>query len=305
MTAVSTEDGHFSFEKIPVGNFLIRELDTGSPAFVLNDTVYPAAVTEDGQVTEIEVENRYVRGSVEAVKVDKENTDKKLSGAVFEIYEDTDDNGEFDPTADGLLGTMTEAETGVYRMENLRYGGFFLHESASPEFYNADEGYYYFKIEADGETVTVGNTEDGYFTNAPKVGSLKIVKTSSDGKVEGFSFRVTSADGYNEVFTTDQNGEILIENLRIDTEYLVSEVSDEASAEYILPDDKTAAVFEGSVTTVEMHNERKPVPDYPDSPQTGDNSNIGLWLGIAVLSGSALVGITLYNRKQRRKEGYN
>lgn len=42
MTAVSTEDGHFSFEQIPVGNFLIRELDTGSPAFVLNDTVYPA-----------------------------------------------------------------------------------------------------------------------------------------------------------------------------------------------------------------------------------------------------------------------
>lgn len=305
MTAVSTEDGHFSFERIPVGNFLIRELDTGSPAFVLNDTVYPAAITADGQVIEIEVENCYVRGSVEAVKVDKENTDKKLSGAVFEIYEDTDDNGKFDPAVDSLLGTMTETETGIYRMENLRYGGFFLHESASPVFYNADEGYYYFKIEADGETVTVGNTEDGYFTNAPKVGSLKIVKTSSDGKVEGFSFRVTSADGYDEVFITDQNGEILIENLRIDTEYLVSEVSDEASAGYILPDDKTAAVFEGSVTTVEMHNERKPVPDYPDSPQTGDNSNIGLWLGIAVLSGSALVGITLYNRKQRRKEGYN
>ncbi len=55
-------------------------------------------------------------------------------------------------------------------------------------------------------------TEAGVgFINAAQKGSLKIVKTSSDGKIEGFSFRVTSADGYDQTFKTDKNGEIYIE----------------------------------------------------------------------------------------------
>ena len=42
-------------------------------------------------------------------------------------------------------------------------------------------------------------------------GTLKIVKTSSDGKVKGFAFRVTGANGYDMTFETDKNGEIVIE----------------------------------------------------------------------------------------------
>ena len=78
---------------------------------------------------------------------------------------------------------------------------------------------------------------------------------------------VTGTNGYDEVFTTDANGEIIIENLRIDGEYVVSEVSDEKNADYILPEDKTAAVIEGSVTIVEMHNERKPEPEPEAQPE--------------------------------------
>ncbi len=52
---------------------------------------------------------------------------------------------------------------------------------------------------------------------------LKIVKTSSDGKVEGFSFRVIGNNGYDQTFKTDKNGEIVIDGLRIG-EYTVSEV---------------------------------------------------------------------------------
>ena len=48
---------------------------------------------------------------------------------------------------------------------------------------------------------------------------------------------------------------------------MVSEVSDGASSAYVLPADKTASVFEGAVTQVEMHNELR------DTPKTGDDSN--------------------------------
>lgn len=302
MLATSGEDGSFAFEQIPVGDFIVRELETGNPAFILNETLYPVSVTEDGQIIEIEVVNTFVRGSVAVNKVDKDNPETMLPGAGFEIYADVDENREFDPAIDTLIGAMTELETGAFRMDDLRYGGYFLHESTTPELYNGDDNYYYFRIETDGETVTVENVEGVGFVNAAKVGSIKIIKTSSDGKVEGFSFRVTGPNGYDEVFVTDANGEILIENLRIGDNYIISEVDDEAADGYILPEDKTAAVFEGAVTTVEMHNEREPEPVVPDNPKTGDTSNLALWFGLAGLSGAALIGLTFVSLKKRRKE---
>lgn len=65
------------------------------------------------------------------------------------------------------------------------------------------------------------------FMNAAQTGSLKIVKTSSDGKLGGFSFRVTGTD-YDKTFKTDKNGEIFIRGFEIG-EYTVSEVSDKVS----------------------------------------------------------------------------
>ena len=169
-----------------------------------------------------------------------------------------------------MLGTLTETSVGVYEMSDLVYGGYFVKEQKAPEGFYLDENAYYFEITENGKTVTVENEAGKGFVNTAKVGSLKIIKTSSDGKIEGFSFRVTGPNGYSEVFTTDKHGEILIENLRIG-DYTVSEVSDGASVAYILPADKTASVFEGAVTKVEMHNELR------DTPKTGDDSNPALW----------------------------
>ena len=149
-------------------------------------------------------------------------------------------------------------------MSELTYGSYLVKETKAPEGFYLDDNAYYFEITEDGKTVTVENEAGRGFVNAPQVGSLKIIKTSSDGKIEGFSFRVTGPNGYVGVFTTDKNGEIIIENLRIG-EYVVSEVSDGASSAYVLPADKTASVFEGAVTKVEMHNELR------DTPKTGNS----------------------------------
>lgn len=123
--------------------------------------------------------------------------------------------------------------------------------------------------------VKVENLEGVGFANKPVVGSLKIVKTSSDGKIEGFSFRVTGENGYDQVFKINANGEIIIEGLRLG-KYTVSEVSDDISAGYILAEDITVTIEADKEVVAEMHNEKKPVPEQPESPQTGDNSNIGL-----------------------------
>lgn len=71
------------------------------------------------------------------------------------------------------------------------------------------------EIDTDGKTYTVENEAGKGFINHALKGSLKIIKTTSDGKKEGFAFRITGANGYDMTFTTDSKGEIFIEKLRI------------------------------------------------------------------------------------------
>ena len=294
LTSISAEDGSFSFARVPYGNWIVREIEAPT-GFVLSEKTYPVTVDADGAVIKVEIENTRIRGTVRLTKTDRDYPDNKLTGAEFTVYRDSNGNKELDAD-DERLGTLTETGIGVYEMADLLYGGYFVKETKAPEGFYLDDNAYYFEITEDGKTVTVENEAGKGFVNAPQVGSLKIIKTSSDGKVEGFSFRVTGPNGYVGVFTTDKNGEIIIENLRIG-EYVVSEVSDGASSAYVLPDDKTASVFEGAVTKVEMHNELR------DTPKTGDDSNPALWLVLLGISAAGAAALGVVGFRKRRKEG--
>lgn len=294
LIATSAEDGSFSFARVPFGNWIVREIEAPT-GFVLSAETYPVTVDADGAVIEVEIKNTRIRGTVQLTKTDRDYPDNKLTGAEFTVYRDSNGNKKLDAD-DALVGTLTETGIGVYKMADLLYGGYFVKETKAPEGFYLDGNAYYFEITEDGKTVTVENEAGKGFVNAPQVGSLKIIKTSSDGKIEGFSFRVAGPNGYAGVFTTDKNGEIIIDDLRIG-EYVVSEVSDVASSAYVLPADKTASVFEGAVTKVEMHNELR------DTPKTGDDSNPALWFALLGVSaaGAAVLGIVGF--RKRRKEG--
>lgn len=294
LTAVSKEDGGFSFADVPYGNWLVREIEAPT-GFVLSDETFAVTVDKDGAVIEVEIENTRIRGTVQLTKVDKDYPDNKLTGAEFTVYRDSNGNKELDAD-DELVGTLTETGIGVYEISDLLYGGYYVKETKAPEGFYLDGNAYYFEITEDGKTVTVENEAGNGFVNAPQVGSLKIIKTSSDGKVEGFSFRVTGPNVYVGVFTTDKNGEIIIENLRIG-EYVVSEVSDGVSSAYVLPADKTASVFEGAVTKVEMHNELR------DTPKTGDDSNPAQWLALLGVSAVGATALGVVGFRKHRKEG--
>lgn len=293
LTATSAEDGSFSFARVPYGNWIVREIEAPT-GFVLSDETFAVTVDKDGAVIEVEIENTRIRGTVQLTKVDKDYPDNKLSGAEFAVYRDSNGNKALDAD-DELLGTLTETGIGVYEMSDLLYGGYYVKETKAPEGFYLDENACYFEIAENGKTVTVENEAGKGFVNAAQVGSLKIIKTSSNGKIEGFSFRVTGPNGYVGVFTTDKNGEIIIENLRIG-EYVVSEVSDGASSAYVLPADKTASVFEGAVTKVEMHNELR------DTPKTGDDSNPARWLALLGVSAAGAATLGVVGFRKRRKE---
>ena len=55
MVTESNEIGYFEFDKVPVGNFLVREI-AAPKAFVLTEEIFPVEITEDGQTIEITIE---------------------------------------------------------------------------------------------------------------------------------------------------------------------------------------------------------------------------------------------------------
>ena len=292
-TATSAEDGSFSFADVPFGDWVLKELE--SPAgFILSDEVIPVTVEEDGQVVEISLANERIYGNLRLTKVDKDYPDNKLTGAEFEVYRDTNGNKELDE-GDELLGKMEETSTGIYEMAHILYGGVFVKETKAPEGFLLDENAYYVEIAEHGKIYEVENEAGKGFVNAAQTGTLRIEKTSSDGKVEGFSFRVTGANGYDQTFKTDKNGEIHIEGLRVG-DYTVSEVSDGASASYVLPADKTVTILADKTTVAQMHNELR------DTPKTGDDSKPWLWMALMGVSaaGAATLGILGYVNKRKK-----
>ena len=205
-TTVTAADGSFSFEKVPYGTWVIREIESPT-GFVLSEEEITVTIGAVDEVVEIELINYFIKGNIELTKVDKDYPDNKLTGAEFEVYADTNGDGKLD-SGDKLLGTMTELDGGVYQMKELRYGKYLVREKTAPTGFVLDENVYSVPIEENGKTYIVENEAGVGFVNAAQKGSLKIVKTSSDGKVEGFSFRVTGADGYDQTFKSDKNGEI-------------------------------------------------------------------------------------------------
>ena len=298
-TYTTNESGQFPTTDYVCGDdWTIRELSP-SEGYLLDDTVYPVGAepqhyTEEYNPIALDVTEQVIQGGVALTKVDKDYPENKLEGAVFEVYRDSNRNQELD-AEDELLGTMEELGGGEYTLTGLCYGGYFAKEAKAPEGFYLDESAYYFAITTDGETVTVENEAGKGFVNAAQVGSLRIAKTSSDGKLEGFSFRVTGANGYDRVFQTDAEGVIFIEGLRIG-DYTVSEVRDGSSDGYLLPADKMASVYEGAVTEVEMHNEKKPTPEVP---QTGDSSHAALWMGLLGLSCIGAVTVLLMRKRKK------
>ncbi len=292
LVTTSAEDGSFRFEDIPYGLWIVREIEQPE-GFVLSTDLFPVAVNEDGQVIEIEITNEFIRGNLHLTKFDKDYPENKLSGAVFEVYRDTNGNKELDKD-DELLGIMEETEKGQYEMKDLLYGGVLVREKTAPDGFYLDENVYYVMIDTDGKTYEIENEAGKGFYNQAHRGNLKIVKTSSDGRVEGFSFRVVG-DNYDQTFKTDANGEIFIENLRVG-KYTVTEVEDSVSAGYKRPDPVTVELVVDETLTVNVHNDKITV----DVPKTGDTSNLWLWIGL-MAAGISGMGVCAYGLRKRKK----
>ena len=288
-------NGKFELTELPTGKYTITEI-SNAEGYLPKTQVKTITVTKDATAS-AEFVNKVIVGNVTLTKVDEDYPENKLTGAVFTVYKSDKKT---------VVGTMKETETGVYSLEGLVYGEYYVQETKAPEYFVRDVNFYYFQIVNDGETVEVSNDElgKGTFINSPQKGEIKIVKTSYDNKVEGIHFEVTgktyTGQSFSKIYTTDENGIIHITDLRAG-EYNIHEVADDASAGYLLPDDKQLTIDrDGAKLVAEMHNSK-----LPDNPPTGASEDsftqtAVIIISTVMMSAAGVLVFPLSKRKRKR-----
>ena len=288
-------NGKFELAELPTGKYTITEINNAE-GYLPKTQVKTITVTKDATAS-AEFVNKVIVGNVTLTKVDEDYPENKLTGAVFTVYKSDKKT---------VVGTLKETETGVYSLEGLVYGEYYVQETKAPEYFVRDVNFYYFQIVNDGETVEVSNDElgKGTFINSPQKGEIKIVKTSYNNKVEGFKFEVSgttyTGQTFKKTYTTDKDGIIRITDLRAG-EYTIHEVKDSASAGYLLPEDKQLTIDrDGAMLVAKMHNDK-----IPDNPPTGAGEDGFMQTAVIIIStvmmsAAVVLAFPLSKRKRKR-----
>lgn len=289
-------DGTLVFASdLPIGSYYVKEYAVDAQ-YLISEETYPIAFTyEDDTTAVVRIEvnngeailNRIIRGSITGIKVDEQG--EPLPNAVFGLFRA--DCTDF--TENNALLTAESAEDGSFSFENIPYGVWLVREIAAPEGYVLSDEIFTVQISENGAVIELGNLE-----NKPITGELELTKKDiSDGKLlPGAGFRIKDTDG-NVVAEgyTDENG-IAKFTLRYG-KYTYEEF--DAPEGYRI--DTTPHEFEitedGHIAKAEMTNEKLPTPDVP---QTGDESNLGFWIGLGsiALGGAIACGILFAKRKK-------
>ena len=288
-------NGKFELTELPTGKYTITEINNAE-GYLPKTQVKTITVTKDATAS-AEFVNKVIVGNVTLTKVDEDYPENKLTGAIFTVYKSDKKT---------VVGTLKETETGVYSLEGLVYGEYYVQETKAPKYFVRDVNFYYFQIVNDGETVEVSNDElgKGTFINSPQKGEIKIVKTSYNNKVEGFKFEVSgttyTGQTFKKTYTTDKDGIIRITDLRAG-EYTIHEVKDSASAGYLLPEDKQLTIDrDGAMLVAKMHNDK-----IPDNPPTGAGEDGFMQTAVIIIStvmmsAAVVLAFPLSKRKRKR-----
>ncbi len=294
--------------------FDAREL-TAETEVVVFETLYRDGI-EIAVHADIEDEGQTVKilplhGSIMTTKVNADDPTDKISGATFGVYSDADGDGIFNAKTDKLVGTLQEGDTGVYTLDSLLYGKFFLHEDKAPEGFVQDNIYYPFEIKEDGQIVNFETVPGKDFPNKPIKGTVtttKVDATNPQHKLSGAVFEIyRDADGdgrYTEGVDTligrmdeIETGFYSLSNL-VYGKYLIYEA--QAPANFV----RDMIYYPFSITedgqTVTF--ETIPGKDFPNSPvpnrpKTGSSRSVLPYIAFA---GSAL-GLTTVLLVRRKK----
>ena len=313
---------------LPIGSYYVKEISTDSH-YILSEKKYPVVFEYAGQDTATvhisvndgkEIENEIIYGAIKGLKIDRE-TGENIAGALFGLF--NAEEKEF--TEKTAILTSESNEDGIFTFDNVPYGEYIIRELKPATRYLPNGESYPVTISENKEVVeiTVLNekipelkttaTIDGKkeFTangdiTIDDVVSYKHLKAGKEYTVSGVlidkstgkPFLVDAKEVRSEVtFTTETaDGEVTVSFtfdgsvINKETEIVVFETLYREGTEIAVHAD-----IDDKDQTVTIY----PQPE-PEKPQTGDNSNLGFFIGLGSVALGGLVAFLII--KFRKKD---
>ena len=255
----TNSSGILYFTNVPLGEIKIQEI-SAPVGYKLDSTIHTYNVTSNkvtSAVYEMEPEDfteDVFKGKISLTKqIEMLGADAQLEqGAEYQVY--LKSAGSYDAAKDTERDYLVTGADGKAITKDLPYGTYTLHQVKGVpgrEFKDMDVD-----VHENGKTYEVT------LTNELKYAPLKIVKTSEDGNVAGFTFKVTRlADGYSKTYTTNAAGEIITDQMPVYVdadatqlyEYKVEEIN--VPDKYRTPDAQTITLTYGQTAEVSFYNQ--------------------------------------------------
>lgn len=315
---------------LPVGfKWYVKEIATDKH-YILSDTKYEFDTEYQGQdikVIDIKInndkaiENNLIYGSVKGLKIDRE-TQEVIKGATFGLFfANTSELAE----KNAVLTAVTD-ENGVFVFNNIPYGEYLIKELKPADGYLDSEDVFTVIIKDNEQVVEITAIND-------KVPELKTTATVNGKKEVIAKGEITIKDTV-EYKHLVPNNEYVIKGTLMDKStgkpFMVKGKEITSTVKFV-PDKANGTVevafsFDGSAikkdtelvvfetlyrdgveltTHADINDDGQTVtikPYIPHNPKTGDEMNIGTWIGLGGVGLGAAVAILVLKLKMRKDE---
>ena len=325
------EKGKATFKTdLPIGKYYVKEISTGNH-YILSDKKYPIVFEYAGQDTatvHISVNdgepiiNSIIYGTIKGLKIDRE-TGENIAGALFGLF--NAEEKEF--TEKTAILTSESNEDGIFTFDNVPYGEYIVRELKPAEGYLPNEENYQATVSEDEEVIeiTVKNdktpelgttaTIDGKkeFTvngdiTIDDVVSYKHLKAGKEYTVSGVlidkstgkPFLVDAKEVRSEVTFTPEtaDGEVIV-SFTFDGSAITKDT--EIVAFETLYRDETEIAVHADIDDKDQTVTIYPQPE-PEKPQTGDNSNLGFWIGLGSVAFGGFIAFLIIKFKKKDED---
>lgn len=315
---------------LPIGSYYVKEISTDNH-YILSDKKYPVAFESAGQNSATvhitvndggPIENEIIYGTIKGLKIDRE-TGENIAGALFGLFSIY----EIKFTEETAILTAESNEEGIFTFENVPYGEYIVCELKPATGYLPNGESYPVTISENKEVVEINVLND-------KIPELKTT-AAIDGKKE---FTVNGDVTIDDVVSYKHlvpGKEYTVKGILmdkatgkpflVDGKEITSEVTftaEKANSEVtvsftfdgsIITKDTDAVVFESLYydgveiavhADIEDENQTvtiHPQPE-PEKPQTGDDSNLGFYIGLGSVAVGGLIAFLIIKFKRKDED---
>lgn len=315
---------------LPIGSYYVKEISTDSH-YILSEKKYPVVFEYAGQDTATvhisvndgePIENEIIYGTIQGLKIDRE-TGENITGALFGLFSIT----ETEFTEETAILTSESNEEGIFTFENVPYGEYIVSELKPAKGYLPNEENYQVTISNNEEIIeiTVENDKIPELKTTATIDGKKEFTTNGDitiddvvsykhltagkeytikgvlmDKSTGKQFLVDGKEVCSEVTFTPEtaDGEVTV-SFTFDGSVITKE-TEIVAFETLCREGTEIAVhadIEDENQTVTIH----PQPE-PEKPQTGDNSNLGFYIGLASVAVGCLIAFLIIKFKKKDED---